>query len=634
MIQTCLAITLVIVTAIPLSALATGFNLGAFWKKKSSATAGLGSWTSIPGEAIDYLTDMLGLYIGLGGGLQQAYWTDEEIVFVISGVDGPEGGSTSSGTRIKVFNTMTSVSNSVSNPNYGYWERYDGFRWLVETLSIVMQGHTFESQSAKIGSKLVFRGITSNDHGFVYDLTNGTWTAINAPGEPVRVVGYSVVSTGTELIYWGGKGIDSGAPYSSGGRYDPNTNQWHVISTTNAPSNRTGHQAVWTGQEMIVWGGVGAGWSFPNTGGRYNPATNTWQAMSTVGAPQGRYGHTAIWTGQEMIVWGGTGSDFNAIATGARYNPSTDTWSPISEVGAPEPTSRHVAYWTGSKMLVWAFLEGKLYDPATDTWSDMAPLPNDIRRLYEYLYESIDTEDVMSSLLAGLAPVTAFNGSKLLVWTYMSRYAAIYDLSTNTWQSFASFAWGLPDPRPDLRFHDDLLITSSEPELKGVWAGSHLITWGGFGLFGAVNWGDRFNPDTGLWSHMSTVGAPEARGQHSLTSTGSKVLVWGGAKYTLGSDEEAQYFNTGGVYDVASDSWASMSVTNAPSARSQHAAVWMGDKMFVWGGKDGDGVLSSGALYNLATNSWTSISNSGAPSARYGAQAFWTGSKVIVWGGA
>ena len=55
---------------------------------------------------------------------------------------------------------------------------------------------------------------------------------------------------------------------------------------------------------MIVWGGEFNG-GYLNTGGRYNPGTDSWMATSTTNAPAGRYGHTAVWTGSEMIVWGG-----------------------------------------------------------------------------------------------------------------------------------------------------------------------------------------------------------------------------------------------------------------------------------------------------------------------------------------
>ena len=84
---------------------------------------------------------------------------------------------------------------------------------------------------------------------------------------------------------------------------------WTATSTTNAPSARSVHTAVWTGSEMIVWGGAVTTTAF-NTGGRYNPSTDSWTATSTTNAPTARDCHTAVWTGSEMIVWGGlSGSD-------------------------------------------------------------------------------------------------------------------------------------------------------------------------------------------------------------------------------------------------------------------------------------------------------------------------------------
>ena len=32
---------------------------------------------------------------------------------------------------------------------------------------------------------------------------------------------------------------------------------------------------------------------------------DTWTATSSTNAPVARYNHTAVWTGSEMIVWGG-----------------------------------------------------------------------------------------------------------------------------------------------------------------------------------------------------------------------------------------------------------------------------------------------------------------------------------------
>ena len=69
---------------------------------------------------------------------------------------------------------------------------------------------------------------------------------------------------------------------------------------------------------MIVWGGVRWRLRF-NTGGRYNPGTDSWTATSTTNAPAARYGHTAVWTGNEMIVWGGACIWSWLTNTGGRY---------------------------------------------------------------------------------------------------------------------------------------------------------------------------------------------------------------------------------------------------------------------------------------------------------------------------
>ena len=74
---------------------------------------------------------------------------------------------------------------------------------------------------------------------------------------------------------------------------------WRATSTTNAPSARYGPTAVWTGSEVIVWGGYGTQNFFLNTGGRYNPTTDTWTSTDFINAPAPRDYHTAVWTGTE-----------------------------------------------------------------------------------------------------------------------------------------------------------------------------------------------------------------------------------------------------------------------------------------------------------------------------------------------
>jgi hypothetical protein len=83
--------------------------------------------------------------------------------------------------------------------------------------------------------------------------------------------------------------------------------KWSRRSDVGAPGEREFFTAVWTGTEIVIWGGRGAGGCL-DTGGRYDPATDTWTATSVTGAPAARDRHTAVWTGTEMIIWGGYGN--------------------------------------------------------------------------------------------------------------------------------------------------------------------------------------------------------------------------------------------------------------------------------------------------------------------------------------
>src|SRR6185369_2490472 len=102
---------------------------------------------------------------------------------------------------------------------------------------------------------------------------------------------------------------------NSGGRYNPASNSWLATSTgTNVPTARYAHSVVWTGSRMIVWGGWIGGSGAVNTGGRYDPATDSWIPTSLgTNVPALRTNHSAVWTGSEMIIWGGINYSINAI---------------------------------------------------------------------------------------------------------------------------------------------------------------------------------------------------------------------------------------------------------------------------------------------------------------------------------
>jgi len=301
--------------------------------------------------------------------------------------------------------------------------------------------------------------------------TDDTWTATTTTNAPAGRVEHTAVWTGSEMIVWGGY---SPILSNSGGRYNPSTDSWTPTSMTNSPAPRGEHTAVWTGREMIVWGGHGANLPLL-TGGRYNPSADTWTATSTTNAASARVEHTAIWTGSEMIVWGGDAFAFNDFNTGGRYNPSNDSWTATSTTSAPSRRAGHTAVWTGSEMIVWG-------GSSTAT----------------------NSEDFLNT------------GGR-------------YNPSTNSWSATA--ITNTPLARD---FH------------TAVWTGSEMIVWGGFfltqhGSRQMTNTGGKYNPGTDSWIATIRFNAPKPRVSHMAVWTGSEMIVWGG-------NTSGNFVNTGGRY--------------------------------------------------------------------------------------
>ena len=121
-----------------------------------------------------------------------------------------------------------------------------------------------------------------------------------------------------QLLAMGYIQLQPSSPYYTG------SDGWTPVGSSGAPSARESHTAVWTGTEMIVWGGIAAGVE-TDTGARYDPSGDTWTSISTTGAPSARTDHTAVWTGTEMIVWGGIAAGVETD-TGARYEPRYENY--------------------------------------------------------------------------------------------------------------------------------------------------------------------------------------------------------------------------------------------------------------------------------------------------------------------
>lgn len=409
---------------------------------------------------------------------------------------------------------------------------------------------------------------------------------------------HTAVWTGTEMIVWGGSCIGY---VNTGGRYNPSTDTWAATSTgANVPSGRYYHTAVWTGTEMIVWGGYDVTSNYVSSGGRYNPSTDTWTATAMGGAcPTARLTHTAVWTGTRMIIWGGYNSSY--VNTGGQYDPSADSWTKTSTgTNCPALRGAHTAVWTGTRMIVWGGAgasgnvnSGGLYNASANSWATTSTGTN-----------CPSARDNHTAI---------WTGTVMIIWggNGGTNTGGRYNPSSNTWTT-TSTGTNCPSMR---EFH------------TAVWTGTEMIIWGGYS---PTNTGGRYNPSTDTWIPTSTgANCPSAREYPTAVWTGSEMIIWGG-------DTSSSPLNTGGRYDPTTDTWVptSMGPANSPSAREYHTATWTGSEMITWGGHNDTSYLNTGGRYAPAIDTWTPTSTgTNCPASRQYHTVVWTGSEMIIWGG-
>lgn len=339
----------------------------------------------------------------------------------------------------------------------------------------------------------------------------GCWVPFAMNGAPQARADFALAWTGQELLVWGGIRATLEGELRSGGAYALASGTWRPMSITNGLSPRIDPCFAWTGTMMWNWGGFNVDGDIPSTRvSIYDPVTDAWSFPASRGdEPVARAYTKVVWTGREVLVWGGLAQGENALGSGSRYDLASATWSAMSEVGAPVPRWQHLVAWTGTRMLVWG---GR--------------------------FETVEPAES----------------------------GGIYDPSTDQWTPMAS----------------EQSVTAHEP--AGIWTGRELFVWGDTlpGLY---------DPETNRWRSVSMTGAPSSRRQPMVVWTGRFVVVWGGSsnRTPLGD---------GGLYNPASDVWTPMSTQNAPAPRLG-PAIWADSEnaMLLWGGIDSQSTRNDGAAF-------------------------------------
>jgi N-acetylneuraminic acid mutarotase len=469
------------------------------------------------------------------------------------------------------------------------------------------------------GRGAFFPELTYGD-GALYNPATDTWRPMSSVGAPSPRSQFTAVWTGTEMIVWGGSG-DNWEERADGARYNPQTDTWTPLAP--APLDpRLQHTAVWTGTEMIIFGGLNIGgdnsppnWVSFGDGARYDPATDTWTPLSSRDAPSSRTAHSAVWTGTEMIVWGGRFlPDYIFLNSGASYDPVKDEWTPVTSAGAPQARMEHGAVWSGTEMIIW----GGCTDPSggeTDTGARYNPVTR--------VWTPTTLQDAPAPRFFGGTVYALWTGTAMFVYGGWD-----YPIELNTTALY------YPVGGPVVPPHDDLWERRTDGPggrvgHTTVQAGDALIIWGGGRENSFLNDGAIHDLRNNTWEPVSQEGAPSGRWFHAAVWTGQEMIIWGGRANFFSFDHRED----GARYNPRTGQWRPMSTENAPTPRSQLAYVWTGREMIVWGGMaDGATELADGGRYDPHTDTWRPIGE--APvEGRFDTSAIWTGNEMMVWGG-
>lgn len=351
-------------------------------------------------------------------------------------------------------------------------------------------------------------------------------------------------------------------------------------------TGRSGASSVWTGKELLVWGGstlVTSENRWLADGAALDPVANRWRPLPP--APIGPRSEAAtVWTGSEMVVWGGTANS-QMLTDGAAFNPETHRWRVIasqSSAGGIRPA----AVWTGTEMLVMSSANAALgtsaYNPRTDRWRRLAPPPGALVMPY---------------------PQVAWTGSE-----------AVLVLSPSGPTGSAgpgSRGSDTASPAPTVVRRSDPGASTAMPAPPGPPPPEppRLPSAGGpnSNMFLAS-----FSPDSNEWSRLPALDMKDGS-LPRLVWTGREVLVLQSALPSAAFDPEQQ-------------TWRALQPVPDDASSFAHTAVWTGHLALLWsGGKQG-------LAFDPEADAWWTFDAGGLRS-RSGAVVAWADGLFVGWGG-
>jgi len=403
------------------------------------------------------------------------------------------------------------------------------------------------------------------------------------------------------------------------------------------PFSLTFGEAFWTGDEMLLIGGLLEPDSAPRIGygqpyfGSFDPVSGTWTVYDP--PPFDNFiSLTTTWNGDSLFAVTSSGA-------AARWNPA-EGWVPLPQVPLPGLGCTWRLASVGSQVVALNCFRAAVWDDTAQRWFATAQenlgFHSDVCELVPEPGESLGVYLVCSSDLLGnqlsridLSAVEA------------GRYSNLSTLSQ--WEL-------LPNP-----------AATRLDSTAMVWSGNELLYFSGQGIETEAYRGWGYDPGTNTMHRIPDSPFAGRSGQVALW-TGEEMLVWrgsttlwdpirlqwrtaeqspalGGAPFAVWTGEEAIFYgsrnepsNAGAIYDPATDTWRGMKIAPSAVAVGQQVAAWSGDEMYVLGNWSGFTQGQSGGVYDPMLDSWRPLPPIPEEFAMSGSVGDFVGGEFIVLG--
>ena len=292
-------------------------------------------------------------------------------------------------------------------------------------------------------------------------------------------------------------------------------------------AGRIGHAAVWTGSEVLIWGGRNDDGALDD-GAAFDPATGTWRLLAPTRFA-GRAWPVAVWTGQEMVVIGGVGSSDRSLSGAAAYDPVLDSWREVDLAwSAVSPLSG--AVWTGDAVVVVGAVPPPTGDPSADVIA-LDPVEGIVSALTPY---GEPARRAVAVRWDGSSVITATidAGADAVVRSLDPLTGAVVEETTLDGVSgldVAHAAVAVDDQLVVVPVHYDTGAIVDAGTASGIPASGSVTRWPASVVGSLISYGDTvFDLATRTWVDTPLPDQSWDREFPIAVSTGDAVVVWGG----------------------------------------------------------------------------------------------------------